>query len=276
MLDNLLNGGLADSLASMLPGIFQGFMSFMKALLIIVIGVIISRFIAKIVRKLLAKIGIDRLGEQLNEIELVQKMNTDIKISTIFSKFVYYFLLLIFIIAATDVLNMSAISELIMGAFNMIPKILVGLVILLFGTLLAEGLRKVVQAALDSLAIPSAKIISTFLFYFIFINVVISAIAQAEINTAFLEQNISIVIGGAVLAFAIGYGLASRSVVANFLGSFYTEGRFEEGDKITIDGETGIVKDIDRNTVTLEVDDKEIIYPLGLVMKQKLVIHKAK
>jgi hypothetical protein len=233
----------------------------------------ISKLIAKAVKKVLDRIGIDKLGEQLNQIEIVQKLNTEIKISSIFSKIIYYFLLLIFVIAATDVLNMAAISELVMNAFNLIPKIMVALIILLFGTLLAETIRKVLFTALDSLAVPSAKLVSTFLFYFLFINVVISAIAQADINTAFLEQNLSIVIGGAVLAFSIGYGLASRDVVSNFLGGFYTKGKFNEGDRITIEGDTGIVKAIDRNTVTLTIDDKDVVYPLGLFMKQKLILH---
>lgn len=273
MIENFLNGDMTAGLTEMLAGFIPGFLRFLSAIFIILIGMFISKLVAKFVKKALSKIGIDRLGAQLNEIEVVQKLNTDIKISAIFSKIVYYFLLFIFIIAATDVLNMSAISELIMGALNMIPKILVGLVILIFGTLFAEVIRKVLQAALDSLAIPSAKLISSFLFYFLFINVVILAIAQAEINTAFLEQNLSIVIGGIVLAFSIGYGLASKDVVANFLGSLYTEGKFKEGDLVTVGDDTGTVKEVTRNTVILSVDNKEIVYPLGLIMKRKIILH---
>ena len=131
-----------------------------------------------------------------------------------------------------------------------------------------------VLAALDSLGIPSAKLISAFLFYFLFINVVISAIAQADINTGFLEQNLSIVIGGIVAAFAIGYGLASKDMVANFLGSFYTQGKVKEGDTITIDGITGLVVEIDRNSLIMESEGKEVVVPLSMIMKEKIEIRK--
>ena len=276
MLENLLSGGLTDGLSAMLSSVIQSLPAFISALFIIIIGIIISKFIARMIKKFLSKIGIDKLGEQLNDIDIIQKLNTDVKISAVFSKIVYYFLLFIFIIAATDVLNMSSISDLVMNAFNMIPKLLVALIILILGTLLADGIRKVLLVALESLGIPSAKLISAFLFYFLFINVVISAIAQAEINTTFLEQNISIVIGGIVAAFAIGYGLASKDVVANFLGSFYAEDKIHEGDKITIDGETGVVKHIDRNAITIDADGREIVFPLGIIMKQKLILHNKK
>ena len=273
---NLLNGSLTEGLSSMLTSMLKSVPSFLLAIGIIVLGIIISKIIANLVDKVLSKIGIDKLGDKLNEIELVQKMNTEVKISKVFSKIIYYFLLFIFIIAATDVLNMTAISDLVMNAFNMIPKLLVGLVILIFGTLLADGIKNVVLAALDSLGIPSANLISSFLFYFLFINVVISAIAQADINTEFLEQNLSIVIAGLVAAFAIGYGLASKDMVANFLGSFYTQGKVKEGDIITIDGATGLVVEIDRNSLVMESEGKEIIIPLSLIMRQKLEINRNK
>lgn len=275
-MDSLLNGSLTEGLSSMLTSMMTSVPSFLLALLIIVLGILISKTVAKVVAKLLSKIGIDRLGEKLNEIDIVQKLNTEIKISKIFSKIIYYFLLFIFIIAATDVLNMSAISDLVMNAFNMIPKLLVGLVILIFGTILADGIKNVVKTALESLSIPSAQLISAFLFYFLFINVVISAIAQADINTGFLEQNLSIVIGGIVVAFAIGYGLASKDMVANFLGSFYAQGKIKEGDTITVEGTTGVVVNIDRNSLVLDSKGSEIIIPLSLVMKKKLEINRNK
>ena len=275
-MDNILSGGLTEGLTAMLGSMMSGIPSFLMALTIILVGILISKSISKLVAKLLSKVGIDKLGEKLNDIEIVQKLNTDIKISKIFSKIIYYFLLFIFIIAATDVLNMTAISDLVMNAFNMIPKLIVGLMILIFGTLLADGIKNVMLAALESLGIPSAKLIASFLFYFLFINVVISAIAQADINTEFLEQNLSIVIAGIVAAFAIGYGLASKSMVANFLGSFYTQGKIKEGDTITVDNVTGLIVEMDRNSVVMEADGKEIIIPLSLIMKQKLEIHRNK
>ena len=275
-MENILSGGLSSGLTSMLTSIMDSIPSFLGAILILVVGNIISKLVSKGVAKVLSRVGLDKLGEGLNKVDIVQKLNTEVKLSQIFSKVIYYFLFFIFIIAATDVLNMPAISELVMNAFNMIPKILVGLIILIFGTLLSDGIKNIVQTALDSLGVPSSKLIAAALFYFLFINVVISAIAQAEINTEFLEQNLSIVIGGIVVAFAIGYGLASKDMVANFLGSFYTQGKVKVGDTITVDGVTGVVNDVDRNSMVMEADGKEIIVPLSIVMRQKLEIHTHK
>ena len=76
--------------------------------------------------------------------------------------------------------------------------------------LLAEFFRSVLETTMKSLGIPSATMIANFFFYFLFINIVIVALSQAEINTDFLSQNISLIIGGIVFAFALAYGIASK------------------------------------------------------------------
>ena len=154
-------------------------------------------------------------------------------------------------VGAAELLQMPAISNLVSGFFNLIPKLMVGFIILVFGILLSDAIRGIVETTLTSLGLPSAKMISSFLFYFLFINVVISAIAQAEINTAFLEQNISIVIGGGILAFAIGYGMASKDSVSNFLASFYANGKVAIGDVVELDNVKGEIINMDKNSVTI-------------------------
>jgi len=244
----------------------------LSALVILILGIIIAKFVAGLVKKALRKIKIDKFGEKLNEIEFISNSNLSISLSSIISKFIYYFLFIIVLVVSTDILALPAISALIVDLFNLMPKLLVGFVMLIFGTLLAELIRKLVETTLMSLGIPSAKIISNFLFYFLFINVVILAIAQAEINTAFLEQNISIIIGGGVFAFAIGYGLASKDIVSNFLSSLYTKDKVQIGDIIEIAGERGQVIALDKTSVTIGSADKKVIYPLKYLLNEKVSI----
>lgn len=246
----------------------------LMALFILLFGIMIAKIVSKTIIKLLNKINIDKIGDKLNEIDIVEKSNIKVKLSVIFGKVIYYFLVVIFMAAAADILQMPAISNLITGLFNLIPKLVVGFIILIFGIILSDGIKSIVQTTLTSLSIPSAKMIANFLFYFLFINVVIVAIAQADINTAFLEQNISIIIAGGVFAFAIGYGLASKETVANFLASFYTKDKISIGDQVTLDGTTGEIIKIDRNSVTIESESRQTIYPLKTLLSEKITIHK--
>src|SRR5690606_34179735 len=75
------------------------------AIAILLIGWIVSKMLTKTLRKILAKAGFDKLSDKLNSIDLVQRANLHFTPSAFIAKIVYYFLMLIFIVAATDVLG---------------------------------------------------------------------------------------------------------------------------------------------------------------------------
>ncbi|NNE26980.1 MAG: mechanosensitive ion channel [Saprospiraceae bacterium] len=264
----------SNALQELITKFVSGVPNFVMAVVVALVGIIVSKIVSKIVKKFLIKIKIDKLGDKLNEIEFIEKSNFTIKLSTVFSKVVYYFLVLFFLVAASDVLKMPAVSNLVIGIFNLIPHLIVAGIILILGTLLADAIRGISQTGMESLGIPSARMIANFVFYFLFINVVISAMTQAKINTEFLAQNISLIIGGLVLAVAIGYGLASKESMANFLASYYSRGKFEVGDTITIDDTTGRVVSMDKSCVTIVNEaGHKVIFPLSKISQSKIEIH---
>lgn len=269
----LFQFSMSDSVTTLLNQVIAGLPKFLFAIIVLIVGSFIAKFVAKMIKTALTKLNIDKLGEKLNEIDIVDKSNIKIHLSQVISKIFYYILLLFVLIIATDILDLEPVSNLVVGIFEFMPKLIVALIILVFGTLLADGVKSIVQTACDSLGIPSSKLIASFLFYFLFINILVSALSQAEINTEFLSTNISILIGGLVLAFAIGYGLSSKSTMSNYLGSFYTNGRFNIGDRVTLDGVTGLIVDIDKRSVTIDTGNSRVLFPLSKLTTEKIEIH---
>ena len=258
---------MLEDMFSMIPNIFV-------AILIFVVGYIISKIVTKGIEKALVKVKVDQLGDKLNEIDMVSKANANIKLSKIFSKAIYYFLLLFFMVAAAEALDMPAVSDVFKGIFDFFPKAITALLIIILGLLFAEFMRKILETAMKSLGISSAVLISNFIFYFLFVNIFILALSQAEINTDFLSQNLSLIIGGVVAAFAIAYGLASRDVVANYVASFYAVKNVEIGDRITIEDVTGVVTDIDKSSVVVQTDNSKVLIPLSKFMNRNVEIHR--
>lgn len=142
----------------------------------------------------------------------------------------------------------------------------------MLGIYLAEFVKNIVQAACNALSIPSGKVIANFVFYLVFLTLTISALAQASIETALITSNLTVILGGVILAFAIGYGFASRDTMANFLASFYSKNKIKVGDIIILDGSTGKVIDIDSTSVTLQGDGKRIAIPLRKLTSEKVEI----
>jgi hypothetical protein len=243
------------------------------ALLLLIVGFIIARVLTRILRKILEKIGIDKLADRLNEIDLFYKNNIKITPSKLIPKIIYYLLIFIFTIAATDVLGMAVISNLMSELLNYIPNAIAAFIVLVIGLVIADLLKNLIKTTCESLGIPAAGVISTAVFYFVFINIIMMALKQGNIETDFIEQNISIILAGILLAFSIGYGLASRGLVANFLSSFYNKGKVAIGDIVTIDGVKGEVIAIDNLSVTLRMGNTTTIVPLSKLTTESLSIH---
>lgn len=261
-------------LTDMINRMVVAFPNLIVCIIIVVIGYFISKIVSLALKKSLEKLQVDKLGEKLNEIDMVRKTNADIKLSAIFSKAIFYFLFLFFMVAGAETLNMPAISDLFKGIFDFFPKVLVALIIMIMGMLFAEFIRKILETAMKSLGMGSAVMLSNLIFYFLFINIFILALSQAEINTEFLSQNLSLIIGGIVLAFALAYGLASRDIVSNHIASFYATKGINIGDRITIDNVTGIVSHIDKSTVTIQSESSRHIIPLSKLVSETIEVHQ--
>lgn len=243
------------------------------ALFIFIIGWIIAKFISNLVRKLLKNLNIDTLGQKINDVDLLKKTNFSVEISSVLSKVVYYLLMLLFLVGAVDVLGMESLSNLVKDVINYIPKLLTAMVLLGVGLLIADTLSGIIKSTCASLGIPSAGIIGSMTFWMIFLTIGVSALSQAGIDTNFIRSNLSILLGGIILAFAIGYGFASKNIVENFLASFYSKNKFSIGDTIEIDGIKGAITEIDNTSLTLASDGANVIFPLSTLSKEKVKIY---
>lgn len=243
------------------------------ALTILFVGWLVSRTVGKILSKVLAKIGVDRIAEMLEDIDLVQRSGVlKDKLSAIIAKIVYYMLMLTFIIAATETLGVSAITQLFTDLMNYLPSLLTASVIFMLGLFLADMVKGAVVTLCQSLGIASAKLIGSVVFYFLFVTVAVSALAQAKINTEFISSSLVVIIGAGALAFAFGYGLASKDLASNYLASYYNKNKVRVGDEVRIMGEKGKVVLIDSTSLILQTPERAIIVPLSKLTTEKVEV----
>lgn len=265
---------IQKALTDMLLGMVSAIPKFITAMIILIVGYLIANMLKKIISSALQKANLDKFGDKINQIDILANNNIEIKLSALLAKMVYYMIMLVFVMTAVGALDMPVLAELIQDFIKFVPNLIAAFIILIAGLLLGDTLKNVVTATCKSMGMPSANIIGSFVFYFIFINVIIVALSQAQINTDFFAQNISIIIAGGVLAFSIGYGFASKDLVASFLASYYTKDKLNIGDKVTLNGVTGVITNVDKSSVTVTSDQKDVIIPLNKILQDNIEIYK--
>ncbi len=275
VLDSLPN--LKEVLINTLESFISKFIEFVPnlvvAIIVIIAGVFIGKLLAKVVDKVLSQIGFNKLGDKINDIEAIKKFDLDIKLSKVVGKVLYYFVLLVFIIAAADTLGVPAITSMVLLLVEFIPKIISAAIMMLVGVLLADILRKFVSDLCASFNIASGKLISSAVFFFVLTIVIIASLAQAGINTDLLEFTFSVLVGGIILAFSIGYGFASKEILLNIIAGFYSKNKYKIGQVIEIDGTKGEVLDVDTTTISLKIGDQITVLPLRVLQTHKIIIH---
>lgn len=264
---------IIELLKQLLYDFFKILPSILGAIIVFIIGYIIAKLVAYVIKKVLKSIQIDKFAERLNEIDFISKSNFNIVPSLILSKIAYYVILLVFGIVSTEILNFDAVSELVSNLVSYIPHVIAAIIVLFIGLLIADLLKGIVVTAAKSMGIPSASIIGGAVFYFVFLMTLITAIKQIGIEADFIETNLSYIIGGGVMAFAIGYGLASKDMMSNFLASFYSKDKFHTGDTIAINGFKGIIEEMGSSSITLRSkENHKIIIPLSKLTAENVEV----
>jgi Conserved TM helix len=267
---------LKDILIETFTNLIKQFSNFtsnlISALVILLIGWLVAKTVAIIIKKVLAKVGIDKIGDKIKEIDAISKFNLDFKLSEILAKIVYVFVMLFLAISAADKLGVPAISNMFIMLVEFIPKVMVATVMILLGLIISDLAKGFVITLCKSFNIASGKLIGMAVFVFILFIVVILALGQAGINTALLESSFNIIIAGLVLAFSIGYGFASKEILLNIISSFYSKDKFKEGQDVEISGVRGIITRLDNTSVTLDTNGSLTVFPLKVMQTEKIVI----
>jgi hypothetical protein len=249
--------------------------NFIGAVVVLLVGWLTAKIASSVLKNVFSKLGIDRLGEKINEIDAIRKFNWDIKLSKIISKIVYFFIFLFFLITAADTLGVPAISNMFAMLVEFIPRVISAAIMVLAGLLLADTVKTFVVDLCESFNIASGKLIGIAVFFFLIIIVIIAALGQAGINTALLESSFNILIAGIILSFSIGYGFASKEILLNIISSFYSKNRYGEGQILEIGEVKGEVIKVDNTTITLKSGDTETIFPLRVLQSEKIIVHKS-
>lgn len=240
--------GLWTKVAEFAPNI-------VAALLLLVVGYFIAKLIGAAVRKLLEKIGLDKLTESSGIASAVQSTGFEASASAIFGKIVYWLIFLTFLISAADTLGLPRVSSTIDDFVLYLPKLIGALLVVIIGLFAAHLVRTAVETAATGMNLEYGRALGTLIHIIMVVVIVSLAIGQLEIETALLNQVVSIVLLAIATAVALSLGMGTRSISSNIVAGLYARDLFQPGDKIVVGDITGTVAEVSTTSTVLELDD---------------------
>lgn len=204
--------------------------------------------------------------------EIVDGKNLNFDTVKVVSNFVKWVMYIMLLIMASDIMNLTMISEQISALFGYLPQLFSALVIFTVGLVLANVIKKGLKAFFESMDLSGAKIISQVVFFIILIFTSITALNQAGVNTEIITSNLTMILAAFLLAFALAFGFGAQKVVGDVLKAFYVRKIYEIGQVVEFNNIKGEVEAIDSISITLKTGEGKLVVPIKDIVESQVKI----
>jgi len=259
-----------QSLTSMWLEITKIFPNIIGALIVLILGWFITKIIVRITKKLLKLAKANKLDDKLNEIEIIEGKALNFNTIKVVSKFVKWLMYIMLMIMASDILGLKIISTQISELLGYLPQLFSALVIFILGLLFASIVKKGLKSLFESMDLSGGKMLSQVVFFLLLTFISVTALNQAGIDTQIITDNINMIIGAFLLAFAIAFGLGARDVVGKLLQTFYARKTFEVGREIIFNERTYKIEAVENVSVLLKNKEGILIVPISEIVESQV------
>lgn len=192
----------------------------LAALILLFLGWLLARVLKTGVERLLKALQFDSLAEKSGLEALASAGGIKFTLSRVIGTLTYWLVILVVAVSVANSLGLVTVAELLNRVVLYLPNVLVAILVLLFGTLLARFVNRVVFAWLNGIKAPNALTLSTSAEYVVQIFAFFLALEQLQVATQLVTAAFSIAFGGLVLALALAFGLGGRDWAAQKIKSW--------------------------------------------------------
>lgn len=174
------------------------------AIVVFLIGWLIAVLLGKLAWHIVRVIRLDRGLDGIGFKKVWERSGYKLNSPFFFYELVKWFFIIVFLMAATDILGLSQVTEFLRSVVSYLPNVFVAAFVLLIGVLVARFVEGVVRASVRAAQLASANVLASIAKWAIVIFSLLVALSQLRIA----DDVIRIVITGLVAAGAIAVGLA--------------------------------------------------------------------
>jgi hypothetical protein len=199
------------------------------ALVVVAVGWLLAKAARFAVDKGLRALNLPVLTERAGTDHFLQQAGMRGDTTTLFGLVAYWLAILVTLMIAFSGLGLTHITELLARVVWFTPKLLVAMLVMVFGSYCARFVGRAVQTYCEDAQIPDADLLGRIARYLIVIFVVMIALGQIEVGGDIVQRTFLIILGGLVLAFALAFGLGGKEWAAALLERWWPRHR-KDGD----------------------------------------------
>ena len=210
-----------EAITLSLLNLWERFINFLPALLgavlVFVAGWIVAVALGKAVEHIVKVIRIDDVVEKAGTKGRLRKAGVELNIAKFFGGLVKWFLILVFLMAATDILHLMQVTSFLNSIVLYLPNVIVAAVILAIAFLIGTFAYEVIKGSTKVAGIVSATLLATIAKWAIVIFGLLAALVQLGVASSLINTIFIGFVAMLALAGGLAFGLGGKDEAALIL-----------------------------------------------------------
>lgn len=201
---------LGERLVNFLP-------TLLGAILVFLAGWIVAVAFGKVVEKALQTVRVDKAMEKMGLSKRMSEVGVNYGVSEFVGGLVKWFLVLVFLMAATDILKLNQVTNFLNSIILYLPNVVVAVVILAVVFLVGNFVYNIVKGSTRAAGVMSATLLATISKWAIVIFGIFAALIQLGVASSLVSTIFVGIVAMLALAGGLAFGLGGRDEAAMIL-----------------------------------------------------------
>ena len=192
------------SLLTLWSGVAAFIPRLVAAIVFFLIGWVIAGLVGKLAYHIVRVLHIDSALTKVGFRRAWERSGFRLDTPKLFYELVKWFFIIVFLMAATNILGLTQVTDFLQRVVFYIPNVIIAAVILLIGILVAKFCEGIVQGSVKAAGLASANFLGALTKWAVFVFSLLIALSQLKVA----DDIIKIVVTGLIAAVSLAIGLS--------------------------------------------------------------------
>jgi len=208
---------VVGSLQNLWVGTISALGNIVGALIILLIGLIVAAGLGSLVERLIGLLKLDKGLVSLGVKEYFDRAGVNLNTGKFFGKLVYWFLVVVFLLAVSDILGFYSLSGFLREALLYIPNVVVAVLIMLATVVIGNALRHIVRASVRSARLHAANFLGSLMWWAVAVFGFLAALSQLGVAVAIVNALVTGFVAMLAIAGGIAFGLGGKDYASSLI-----------------------------------------------------------
>lgn len=210
-----------DVVVGSLQNVWVGFIGFVPSLIgsliVLIVGLIVAAGLGTLIEKIFDSIRLDSFLARLGLMPYFERAGLRLRAAHFLGRLVYWFIVVAFLLAASDILGLFALSDFLRQVLGYLPNVVAAVLIMLAAVVVGNFLKRLVSASVLSARLHAAHFLGTLTWWAIVVFGFLAALVQLNIASSIINSLITGFIAMLALAGGLAFGLGGRDYAADLI-----------------------------------------------------------